>query len=99
MVDLRKLSFADLAAAAQAQSCCSLEPEAGVKFDLARRSDNPITVDGGGSEAGDELCETTRRERSKAATDASTSRKRGSSLGRCTIAMASAKLWRAALTQ
>ena len=93
----------DLAVAAQAEFCCGLEPEAGVEFEIARRTDDPISVDGGGSEAGDELCETTRRERSKAATDASTSRKRGSSLGRCTIAMASigasAKLWRAALTQ
>src|SRR5262249_51581320 len=62
MVDLRKLSFADHAVAAQTQFRCSLEPQAGVEFEIARRSDNSVTVDGGRLEAGDELCKTAGRE-------------------------------------
>ena len=55
MVDLRKLGFADLTIAAQTQPCRCLEAEGWIEFEIARRSDNPIIVDVGRPETGDEL--------------------------------------------
>ena len=60
MIDLGKLGLGHLSVTAHPQPCRSLETEAGIEFQVAGRSYDPVIVDGRRPEAGDELSEAAR---------------------------------------